>query len=281
MTHISKLISLIVLLLAFFSWPTNAASPSLTFSPERQNVALGDQFTVNILVNTVGFDSGGVGAKINFNPEFLSATGIEPGNIFADYPTTIIDNQTGKIIISAIAGSPTELFNGNGQLATINLKAIKAGTSQITFHFEPGQTTDSNIAVMFGNGDILGTVNKFEAIINEEGQLNNEADDTVVTPVEEDSFLEQITGLLNLPSKQTNTVKGRQITLAIDPNKPLTRQPPITSISQNQPNNANVAYVSEDRKPALWQILTTPEIIAGASVSLMALVIFIYFKRLY
>lgn len=138
--------------------------PSLLFSPSQATGIAGSTFTVSIIVDTADQPINGAGAKITFDPAYLQGVSIQPGTIFANYATTSIDNATGKIVISAISNSLSDSFTGLDSLATITFRVVKTGLTNANFVFTPGSTTDSNLAVTTGNGDILERVNTLQVV---------------------------------------------------------------------------------------------------------------------
>ncbi len=138
--------------------------PSLLFSPSQVTSIANSTFTVSIIVDTAGQSVNGAGAKITFDPAYLQGVSIQPGTIFPNYATTSIDNTSGKIIISAISNSLDDTFTGLDSLATITFRVIKTGLTNANFVFTPGSTTDSNLAVTTGNGDILERVNTLQIV---------------------------------------------------------------------------------------------------------------------
>lgn len=131
---------------------------SLYFSPDNVSVANGQITPVQVMVDTSGQAVGGVGAKIQFDPNDLSISNIEAGSIFADYPVVAFDNANGTAVISGIVSDNNSLFSGQGVFAVISWQPKRQGSSRVTFQFEPNNTRDSNIAVSTGNGDILSEV---------------------------------------------------------------------------------------------------------------------------
>lgn len=148
------------------------AGPSLSLAPALKQVNLDETFNVDILINT---DSQNVASvdifHLNFDPQFFAisdadsgveGTQIQAGSIFPVIYQNNVDTNTGQIAFNAgknIDGSGS--FNGNGVLATIALRALKEGTTNVTFDFTPGQTNDCNIVLDTADGfppDILAGV---------------------------------------------------------------------------------------------------------------------------
>jgi hypothetical protein len=169
--HIVRAItsSFLLAIFLFFTFPAIAQTPgdkaSITFSPEQIVTSVGESFSTELWLNTDGVSVGGVGAKINFDPTVLQVESIQTHPIFPDYPATMYDNQTGKVVISGIVQSADTLYMGNDQFATVTWKTLASGTTTISLSFEPNQTQDSNIAVLFGNGDILQQVNSVQVSV--------------------------------------------------------------------------------------------------------------------
>lgn len=191
MSHFKKraiLLSLLIVssLFAFHFAPhTRAQAPagsaSILFDPETVSTNAGDSFTTAVWLDTNGASVGGVGAKITFDPAILSVEKIETQPVFPDYPATTFDNTTGKIVISGIVNNPNELYSGKAQFATISWKAKSGGNANITLDYTPNQTSDSNIAVLYGNGDILEKVNTVSVTVTGSAPATNTSDSTAVT----------------------------------------------------------------------------------------------------
>ncbi len=147
----------------FFAQKAFAAT--LALSPTSSSTGSGQQFTVQIILNTTGQNVDGVDIfSLHYNPSFLqvvdSNTGlagiqIAPGS---SLPVTLInaaDNSAGTIQFSQTASGGTT-FNGTGTIATITFLANNLGTSPVTFDFTPGSTSDTNVAA--GGSDLLTAV---------------------------------------------------------------------------------------------------------------------------
>jgi general secretion pathway protein D len=114
-----------------------AAGPILSIQPASSGISVGQTFSVNVFL-TDAVDLYAYQFDVGFDPSVLSANGISEGPLLATAGTTFfipgsIDNVTGTISNTANA-----LFgvvpgaNGSGVLATVSLKAIGAGTSNVT-----------------------------------------------------------------------------------------------------------------------------------------------------
>ena len=146
------------------AWAGSATAATLSVSPTSQNINNGQNFTVSIMLNTSGQSIAGSDVFLNFNPSILqvvdadSNTGgvqVSAGSLMQNTLVNSVDNGLGKISLSQVA-SAGSTFTGSGVLATVNFRAVAAGTSPVTFDFTLGSTVDSNIAI--DGEDILSEV---------------------------------------------------------------------------------------------------------------------------
>ena len=164
------------------SW-VHASEASFLFSPAEVSTNLGDNFTLNVNIDTDGEQVGGAGAKITFDPFFLKVVGIETGKIFSDYPTAAYDNTQGNIIISGIVPSINDLYSGSDVFAKVTFSSRLVGKGVVKFNFVPGSTTDSNIAVTYGSGDILAKVNQANITVKPANDKTDVLVPATATPV--------------------------------------------------------------------------------------------------
>jgi len=250
MKRSSKLwFSPLLLLFLIFSPSRIFAAPSLRLDPDTLTTTVNDFFEVNIVLNTDSESVFGAGAKLIFNPSFLKAETIEPTTLFADYPSAIIDNDTGLLIVSGIAASPSDSYSGTDILAKLKFQAIKPGVTKISFLFTPGDTRDSNIAVMTGNGDILGEVGDLTLTINEKDNTSDDdSDDTDDTSDDDSDDTDRISDDIsdnsdtNSPSwlgSISDSIASYTDSLfqdnSIDPYEPIPQQSPRTLADLSQP----------------------------------------------
>ncbi len=160
----SSIIILVTLLLNSLTnpFPTLAASPSFSLTTSTPNPIVEQSSQINIILDTAGNETAGAGVKIKFNPQFIQITSIEEGTIFDNFIKKNFDNDLGTIHISTFANSLDSQFNGTNTLATLNFKALQSGSTNLDIIFFSGQTTDSNIAVTTGQGDILNEVHNLQ-----------------------------------------------------------------------------------------------------------------------
>lgn len=153
---------LIIIITVILSSPVAAFAATLSLSPSSGTFNRGCSFTLTINVDTAGAQTDGTDAIVRFDPTRVSATNVNPGSIYNDYPGTNIDS-TGKITISGLASVSTP-FQGSGTLATLDFSVpsvAPAGATALTFDFDssdPTKTTDSNVVERNTVKDVLTSV---------------------------------------------------------------------------------------------------------------------------
>jgi len=131
---------------------------------ESAALTVGKTYSTQVVLDTKNKVIIGSDAVLSYDPSIIEVSSIEEGSIFPRYPSVDFSQESGKIIISAVA-PPGQEFTGNGLLATIYFKALKAGSSEFKFKFNPGYTNDSNVTETNSAKDLLGTANNLPLTI--------------------------------------------------------------------------------------------------------------------
>lgn len=119
-----------------FKLTTNEARPRVDQS-----------FLVTIHLNTDQRGASGADAAVVFDPHYLTAQEIIPGQIFSNYVFRQIDNQKGQASISGVITPGEPLFEGQGIFAQIKFRTHRdSGPTRIDFDFTPGSRNGSNVA---------------------------------------------------------------------------------------------------------------------------------------
>lgn len=128
----------------------------LSLSPDSGQITAGETVFVKINLDTGGQATDGTRAVLRFDPSLLQ---VEDVNyeiaVYANYPVKKIDNETGRVVVSGIINPNEDPFQGQGVLATLKVKGLKAGWAALSFDFTPGETTDSNVALTKSGEDLL------------------------------------------------------------------------------------------------------------------------------
>jgi hypothetical protein len=129
---------------------------TFTFSPGSGSTVCGD-FSLELkLSQLAGKQVSGLDAYINYDTAKLQAVSIDhTGGIFTSYPLETINSSTGKIVIGASASAFSPVTT-EGKVVKLNFKALQtSGTTNITFDYTAGSTTDSNITEAGTATDII------------------------------------------------------------------------------------------------------------------------------
>lgn len=139
-----------VSLLLFMPGNVLAAGSTLSLSPAVGTFNKNCNFSLQVMVDTGGYETDGTDAILTYDVTRFTASKINNGSIYQDYPGNNIDAQNGKITISGLS-SVGSAYKGTGVLATVDFAVLEnapAGTSQVKFDFDPtdkSKTTDSNV----------------------------------------------------------------------------------------------------------------------------------------
>jgi hypothetical protein len=130
------LISIIILFTCLFVFSTPslsvlAASPNLELTPSIQSVNLGNQGTINVVVEEVT-DLKGASIILNFDASKLQYISSVAGSFIPD--ATLMDSNTNGSITLDVAGLGTFSYaSGTGTIITVVFERIAAGNTDITF----------------------------------------------------------------------------------------------------------------------------------------------------
>ncbi len=132
----------------YYSFPTKPPKALLYLSPQEGHYKIGEEFSVNVLVNTMGNNVNAVAAYLSYNKEKLEAISIDISDSVFEIPfEQEITREEGKIKIGL--GKPTPGINTyQGKVATIRFKAL-AKTEKpaefIYFNFTKGSDLFSGV----------------------------------------------------------------------------------------------------------------------------------------
>lgn len=152
--------SFFVLLIPSF---TRAGEAKIYISPSSGSFKVEDSFSVDVILDTGGNEVDGVDIHyLHYDWSLLEVQEIKPGNLFANtVVSSVLQNSKGEGLIDFSQTSEGgKRFKGKGVLLTIKFKVLNQGTAKLTFDFEKGKTTDTNVASQ--GKDILESVSGAE-----------------------------------------------------------------------------------------------------------------------
>lgn len=163
-----------------FVFATNTLAATLMLSPETGNFAIGDEFDVNIMLDTVGEEVNGVDVTINYDSTMLDVVTLTEGTLFGNYP--IKSASAGVVTFTGIitTGSPTG-YTGQGVFGTVKFKVKQTGTAQVTFDFTQGAIADSNVVSKTSGQDLLTAVTNGSYILSPSSNVGTTDTNTTTT----------------------------------------------------------------------------------------------------
>lgn len=179
-----KLIVLIIFCLSFSLAPFVQATPttaSLYLSPSTGSYTVGNNFSIDLKVNSGGVAINAAQGSLVFSPDELSVVGLsKSGSIFTLWTTEpAFSNSEG--VVSFAAGLPNPGFSGAaGKIITVTFKAKKEGQTKIAFSSGAILANDgrgTNVLSSIGSGNYT--------IISRSGQI-----EVVKPPAEEQAAAE-------------------------------------------------------------------------------------------
>lgn len=147
------------------SVPQPSASPELkkaflSMQSEKTEFKNSELFKVNLLLNSFSSPVSAVDIVVKYDPAFValqsspSAKPFSPSLLFQKTVFNELSSKQGLATMSAVADTGKD-FIGSSILTSLNFKAIKPGSTEITIVFTPGETRDTN--VVSKTEDILET----------------------------------------------------------------------------------------------------------------------------
>lgn len=214
-----------------------AANPQLKFQLKSTKVSLGDNFTIEIQLDTFNQSIVGVDAIINFEPRYLKAFRIDPGSLFPNYPGLYLNNQEGVI---KLAGSSnfSQYFSGKGILATLNFEALSEGETTIAFQWEPNSTRETNIV----------SPQKTDLLVNEPDKLQ-------IKIIPSNSPTNQVVKDPTSTNHQEKTEEPTPTPIFINTAEPITGFPQILSTTNRKEENQASSPLSEQSNYSTKKIL--------------------------
>ena len=152
------LLILLVIIISTASLSVLAAIPNLELTPSTQSVGIGNQATVNILVEEVT-DLRGASITLNFDPAQLQYNSSADGGFIpgAFLPAPTVDNINGSVTLDL--ASLSSCASGTGTIMTVTFDTVGAGNSTITFETTTLRDNDNNEIVHTKGSGCLISIN--------------------------------------------------------------------------------------------------------------------------
>ncbi len=132
----------------------------MSVSPATVNTTIGQEITVQAIVNTGNVTSRGATVALQFNPAIVQVDSVAVGTFYAnwaaangastlEFPSPTIDNVHGTVSdlgISVIGGPSGVGAGGSGSLATYTMHAIANGSTALTLN---------DVAITYPSGQVI------------------------------------------------------------------------------------------------------------------------------
>ncbi len=128
---------------------------TLSLITNSSKIKLGQIFDVEVRLDTNNVKIDGVDLyALRYDPGVLavvdadqsqSGVQISPAGLLPIVAYNKVDEKSGSIRFAQVTGGGST-FSGRGRLATIKFQTLKKGNTSLSFDFEPGDTTDTNVA---------------------------------------------------------------------------------------------------------------------------------------
>ena len=149
-------LTFVVVIFCLFFIASGALAASLSFSPASGNYTVGQDFSLNVILNTQSVSTDGVDLNhLHYDKDKLELLSTNVGSLYTFTLVNSIDNITGTYSFSQASLGGAH-YNGSGTLLTLNFRANVAGTAVATFDFTSGSTVDCNVAAT--ESDVLDSV---------------------------------------------------------------------------------------------------------------------------
>lgn len=129
----------------------------LELADPNQTICNNSIFQVKVYINTDGQEAIGGDVLLNFDPAKLNIQSGESANFFTYSLDTPLSGVNNKYLISSWEESTTRAKTSGDfdHFYTLNVKAVSAGSSQLTFNCINGTEADTNINLASDSTDIV------------------------------------------------------------------------------------------------------------------------------
>lgn len=248
-----------------------APATTLTLTPTTLNKAVGEEFTLEVRMDTAGNQIVAVDLKLSFDPAKLEAEWIHNGTMFPN----ILSSGTvgnGTIAMALGATNTTTPITGTGTVATIKFKALAATTSPVAVRF----TADTFVGAL-NEGSTNALTSTIPATITIGGTSSGTGGGTVtgtVTPTQASSITPTLTPTLAAsdsasPSGVTIDSPTRNESVATQKPTIVGTAPPGTTVTVTVYSDPITVTVTADAN-GNWTYTLADELEAGPHTIVVA-----------
>lgn len=118
-----------------------ASAQTFSLNPSSATKKVGEEFTVDLNIDTAGKQVAGADVKITFDSAAIEVVRVSEGTFFTDEAHNI---GSGTLYVAGFFAEQFKTESGTGKIAIITLKGKTTGTAQLTFVCTTA-TNDCNI----------------------------------------------------------------------------------------------------------------------------------------
>lgn len=135
-------VSLVFVCSLFLAVAQNSLAASLKFDKATVSTATNQTFTVDVIVDAGTDQVTSADVWVIYDPTALEASSVANGTFF---PAVTNNITSGKVSITGLIVDPGTYKTGSGTIATITFKALKDGTSTLTFDCRTDVSNSSKV----------------------------------------------------------------------------------------------------------------------------------------
>lgn len=141
-----------LILLVLSKFPTQAITgPSISLSPAQITTNVGQEFTVNVNLNTNDLAAGASDIVLRYPSSYIKYKSIINGNFFPQISNVQTNEANDKLRFTAYTPTLGETRKGASVIATLTFEVTQKGSVDISFYCANGSTTQTT--VVDGNGE--------------------------------------------------------------------------------------------------------------------------------
>jgi hypothetical protein len=130
---------------------------SLELLPVTGSYGVGQEFDVQVILDTGGLTTSGANLTVRYDPCALQVVSTAWGSLLPDNNMVSIKPESGEIDIGSM--DLQSVYNGRGTLITIRFRVLSGGTAAgLWVYFYAGKTVESNVSNIATGTDALGAV---------------------------------------------------------------------------------------------------------------------------
>lgn len=137
-----NVLSLIAVAALFFTFVGHSYAANLDFNPDSVSTSPDSTFSADVIIDAGSDQVAGTDVYINFDPQYLELQTVTYGSYF---PKVDDIPSSGQVYISGVIENQGEYQTGQGTVATITFKAVKAGSTTVAFDCNTANTQTSKI----------------------------------------------------------------------------------------------------------------------------------------